>query len=454
MHGTIRLHPKQAAFFVANAPVNIASSGIRGGKTHVGALKSILRGMKDPCDEDEAHLVCSPTYPMSKVPVQKIFKLLYDASIFPECPLIKYYKSDRVFELVAEDKPGGSGITRLQVTSLHDPDRARGIKGKSGWVDEGSFVSRYAWDVILGRLADCNGICDVTTTPNGYNFIHEYYLKAVEEKRAGIALNERSVRFVHWTSFDNQYIPMDAFHRLRQQYDARTANQELRGLFVRQAGRIYHGFTRRQNVRPWTFQKHAHVFIGCDFNVTKMATVFMQPFAPSGWGAGGGMHIFDERLKENTNTQELAEYLTWWCKDRGIQKAGVTIVPDASGAARSTAGKSDHQILRNAGFRVRCARKNPFVKDRINCVNGLLAPDDGGARLMVTENCKHVIQTLENHLYKEDSDPPEPDKESGLDHMADAFGYPLWHKFPLRLVTMLPKGGGPNGFNGPKRLAA
>jgi phage terminase large subunit len=139
-----------------------------------------------------------------------------------------------------------------------------------------------------------------------------------------------------------------------------------------------------------------------------------------------------------------------------VERKQLRIVPDASGAARSTTGKSDHQILRDAGFRVKAPKKNPFVKDRINCVNGLLAPQEGSVQLMVDPSCKHSIETLENHLYKEDSDPPEPDKESGLDHMADAIGYPCWAKFPLRLVTMIPRGngGGPSGFNGSQRRAA
>jgi hypothetical protein len=447
-NGTLQLHWKQSMFFQSQAPITIASSGIRGGKTHVGALKKIVTSMKSPCETDELHLVCSPTYPMSKVPVQKIFKLLYDTTIFPECPLIKYYKSDRVFELVAE-----GGITRLGVLSLHDPDRARGIKAKSAWIDEGSFVKRYAWDVISGRVADSNGPIDITTTPNGYNFVHELYQRALEEKQNGIPITERTIRFFHWTSFENTFIPKEGLERLRQQYDSRTAAQELSGLFVRQAGRIYHGFTTK-NIRPWKFQPLHDIIVGQDFNVTKMATVFMQPFRPEGWGPSEGLQIFDERLKENSNTHELAHYLREWCKARGVKQERITIVPDASGSARSTTGKSDHKILREAGFRVRAPRKNPFVKDRINCVNGLLAPDRGSSRLMVDPSCKHSISTLENHLYKEDSDPPEPDKESGLDHIADAIGYPCWWKFPLRMVTHLPQKGFPNGFNGSQRSAA
>lgn len=454
MDGTLRFHQKQAAFFVAEAPVNIALSGIRGGKTFVGAAKCEMRAMRDPCDVDEFHIVCSPTYQMSKVPVQMIFKHLYDKTIFPECPLIKYHKSDRVFELVAQ-----GGTTKIMVCSLHDPDRIRGIKAKSAWVDEGAYVSKYAWDVVLGRLADTNGLCDVTTTPAGYNFIHEYYQKAVEEKRKGIPLAEREVRFFHWTSFDNIYLDMTAFKRLKRQYDARTADQELRALFVRAAGRIYHGFTRRRNVRPWTFQRHHEIIVGQDFNVANMATVFMQPFKPDGWAPGEGLHIFDERLKENTNTHELAHYLGEWCKARNVQRQQLRIVPDASGSARSTTGKSDHQILREAGFRVKAPKKNPFVKDRINCVNGLLDPDEDkqrfAPRLMIDPSCTHAIETMEHHLYKEDSDPPEPDKESGLDHIGDAIGYPCWQRFPLRLSMKVAKGnGGPHGYNGPKRQAA
>lgn len=450
--GRIQLHWKQSLFFASQAPITVGLSGIRGGKTHVGAVKKITGAMKQPCEADEMHLVCSPTYPMSKVPVQKIFKLLYDTTIFPECPLIKYHKSDRVFELVAE---GGSGVTNIGIASLHDPDRVRGIKALSAWVDEAAFINHYAWDVIAGRVADSNGRIDITTTPNGYNFVHELYEQAINEKREDVPILERTVRFFHWTSFENNFIVKEGMERLRQQYDSRTAAQELTGLFVRAAGRIYHAFSRARNVAPWRFQPLHDVIIGQDFNVSKMATVFMQPFQPRGRRPGEGLHVFDEWLRPNSNTHELAAHLKEWCKAKGVPQHRVTIVPDASGSARQTAGKSDHQILREAGFRVRAPKKNPFVKDRINCVNGLLAPADSGApRLMFDPCVKNVIETMENHLYKEESDPPEPDKESGLDHMADATGYPCWFKFPLRMLAHLPKRGVVDGFNRSQRSAA
>lgn len=418
---------------IAGCPITLVIAGIRGGKTHVGALAMILNAIEHPCQEDEHHLVSSPTYQMSKVPVEKIFKLLYDKTIFPVCPLVRFVRSERMFILAAKD----GGVTRITIRSLHEPDRIRGMKCLSAWLDEAAYISRYAWEVVLGRVADTNGPIWITTTPAGYNWVFDLYEKARLEQRNKLPVSLRSVRVIHFTSLENTFNKKQGFLRLVEGYDPRTYSQEVGARFVKGRGLIYYPFTRSVHVRPRKVDPRLPLLIGQDFNVDPMASIFFQPFkTPDG---KQGLHGVHERLQPDSDTHGLVLYLNDYCARHKIPIKNVTIYPDASGKARSTSGKSDFVILRAAGYRVDAPAKNPMVKDRINTVNGLLRPlRSKHSRLFFDESCQDSIETLEKQIWKPESDPPVPDKEHGFDHMADAIGYPCWRRFPLRLMAHTP----------------
>jgi len=416
----ISLTRKQLRVFLSEADITLAIAGIRGGKTHVGALKCIINAMTHPCSEDECHLVCSPTYQMSRVPVEKVFKLLYDKAIFPICPLIRYVRSERTFILAAQD----GGVTRIKVVSMHDPDKIRGIKALSAWIDEGAYIASYAWEVIQGRLADSNGPCWITTTPSGFNWVYELY----EEARRG----DKRIRVVHWESTENTYIKREGIIRLADRFDSKTHAQEVGARFIRGRGLVYHSFTRAKHNRRWVIDPKRELWIGQDFNVDPMASVFAQPFTtPDG---AEGSHVFFSRKEPNSDTPALARFVDAFISQHRIPKANVTFFPDAAGGARSTSGKSDFRILRDAKYTVSAPPRNPMVKDRVNCVNGLLAPMySKHPRLFVDcAGAPELADSLEKQIWAPDSDPPAPDKTQGFDHLNDALGYKCWRKFPLR----------------------
>lgn len=436
--GKIVLHAAQVSAFMSAAAITLVIAGIRGGKTHVGALKTLFYALLHPCREDEVHLVASPTFPMSRVPVAKIFTMLYDNSVFPWNPLIRYRKSDRVFELRA----AGGGITRVQVVSLHDPDKIRGIKALSAWIDEGAYVSEEAWQIVQGRLADSAGPCWITTTPAGYNWVYDLYERALEEKRDGIPVQARSIRVVHFSSLQNTFIKdKSGFDRLVQGYDERTYKQEVDARFVRMRGLIYHPFSRAANLKIGRINPLAPLWVGQDFNVDPMSSVIAQPFRVPG-GKYEGAHIKSERRAPDSDTFGLVRFLDEFIAEHRIPKDRVTIFADASGRSRSTSGKSDFFILREAGYEVKAPPRNPLVKDRINCVNGLLRPMPSVCahpRLLVDPSCVGVIESFEKQIWKPESDPPEPDKTQGFDHYMDATGYMCWANWPLKHSSRLPR---------------
>lgn len=428
LHAKVEMTEAQFRVYVSQAKITLAIAGVRGGKTHVGALKMLHYAMSHPCEADEVHLVLSPTYPMSRVPIEKMFKLLFDTAIFPVNPMVRFSRSQRAFTIVAED---GKTSTIL-IRSASDPDRLRGLKVLSCWIDEAAFTSEYAWEIVQGRLADVDGPCWITTTPNGFNWVFDLYDKA----RKG----DTSIRVVHWPSTANRFISQDGINRLAGSYDPKAHKQEVGALFVRGRGLIYYPFRRAIHVRPWKFNPQLPLYVGQDFNVDPMATVLMQPIrTPTG---EDGLHVFATWRREDSSTFKLCVELHEFCEQHRIDHGQVTVFPDASGNARSTSGKSDFKIIREAGFSISAPARNPMIKDRINCVNGLLAPMsmDGKRRhprLFVDPSATDVIDSLEKQIWAPESDPPVPDKTMGWDHFADALGYPCWRLFPLKSGTVI-----------------
>lgn len=381
-----------------------------------------------PCKEDQCHAVCSPTFPMSLVPVQKLFGFLYDKSIFPRSPLKKYYKRDRIFELHSiTGEP-----TRLKIFSMHEPDACRGWAFRSVWYDEGAYGSEYSWQVVQGRLADTSGPALITTSPAGYNWVHDEYRKAQAEKLAGIALDKRVRRVVHFTSLENTFIQDKAgLERLIQSYDEQTYQQEVLARFIKQSGLVYYPFARSRNCLTHVFNPKGEVWVGQDFNVNPMASIIGQPFTNR--DGNTGVHWFYERRAPNSDTFALVKFLNKFCEQNHVDKSRITIFPDASSRARSTSGKSDFRILRDANFRVDAPLANPFVRDRVNTVNSLLmGRGTAYPRLLVDPRCVNLIEAMEKQTWDVNVDPPQPSKTGGFDHILDALGYACWRKLPLR----------------------
>ena len=155
-----------------------------------------------------------------------------------------------------------------------------------------------------------------------------------------------------------------------------------------------------------------------DFNVLKMAAVV--------YVIREGRPLALDEMVGVRDTPTMATLL-----NERFPLHDMTVIPDAAGQAKSSknSSESDHQILRDKGFRVEVSGTNPAIKDRINSVNALILNGEGERTLLVNTNkCPRLTETLEQQVY---DDFGMPDKKSGLDHVGDAGGYPLAKRFPI-----------------------
>jgi len=133
-------------------------------------------------------------------------------------------------------------------------------------------------------------------------------------------------------------------------------------------------------------------------------------------------HILDEVYINNADTFRMVDEL----KKKGYTG---TVIPDSTGKARKTSGKSDHLILKEAGFRIPAVR-NPFVTDRVNNVNRLFTAN----KIKISPRCKKLINDLEKVAWK-DNKLDQKGESKHLTHISDSLGYYLWWADAIKVKT-------------------
>lgn len=314
--------------------------------------------------------------------------------------------------------------TTIICRSMERPGDIIGFKIGRALVDEIDVMkaakAATAWRKIIARMRQnapglLNGV-DVTTTPEGFGFTYQQFVKQVRDKPELRSL----YGMVQASTYDNgQNLPDDYIPSLRASYPPQLIQAYLDGEFVNLAsGAVYPDFSRTLNHTNERIQPGEALHIGMDFNVLNMTAIVSV--------------IRDGRpltLAEVTKVRDTPAM----CKLLRSRFDGhaMTIYPDASGQNTSSkdASESDLSILRTAGFTVSVNNVNPAVRDRINAVSALILNAEGERRWLVnTDACPVLTECMEQQPYDTNG---EPDKTGGMDHAPDAVGYFLAKRWPV-----------------------
>ena len=392
-------NPQQS---IVDAPqrFKVVIAGRRFGKTHL-SIRELCKAARLP--EKEVWYV-APTYKQAKMIVfKKLRKKLQDLRW-----VSKINETNLSFEL-----KNGSTIS-LKGADNYDSLRGAGLSFLV--MDEFADIDPEAfYETLRPALADQQGGALFIGTPKGMNWAHDLY-----EMQQEFPEEWKSFQF---TTIDGGNVKPEEIEAARRSLDARTFRQEFEGRFETFSGRIFYAFDRKHNVKTYTDPLPKELHLGVDFNVDPMSAVVAVK-------TGNIMHVIDELKIFGSNTEELVEEVK-------TRYPGHTIIayPDPAGAQRKTSagGKTDHTILRNAGFTVKAPHSHNAVRDGINAVNAKLLSSNGITTLYIDPRCKYVIECLEKQTYKEGTS--IPDKDSGFDHMNDALRYMVDYLFPIRQPT-------------------
>jgi PBSX family phage terminase large subunit len=381
--------------------------GSRSGKTFILCFAVVVRAAKE---NNSRHIILRKNFNHAKrsIWLDTLPKVLNVA--FPDLKP-KPNKTDFYFTL-----ENGSEIW---VGGLDDKERVEKILGNEYstiYFNECSQIDYASIQLARTRLAQKNNLAKKTyydmNPPTKSHWSYWLFEKGLDPQSNEPLETPQDYLSMLMNPFDNlDNIDAD-YVKLLEQMPEKEKNRFLLGLFNDESeGAVYYSFRRDDHVKPVT-KTNGSIFVGMDFNVNPMTAVVFQT-------VNNNFQFFDEVYLENSDTYKMADEL----KRKGY--TGAKVIPDSTGRNRKTSGQSDFDILSKAGFTIENTF-NPFVGDRINNTNRLLA----SGRVIIDPKCKKLINDLEKVVWK-DNKPDQSGANKMLTHISDAFGYGLWKLEPF-----------------------
>lgn len=396
---SLTLLPHQAEFITDRTTSELLlCGGFGSGKSRALALRSILLAAEQP---GSIGLVCSPTYRMA---IDVMVPILHDTLA----------QLGITYQAIKHPMPAfllpqfGS---QLLIRSGDNPDRLRGLSVHHAAVDELDTVdgahARDLWAILVSRCRE--GTFQTlysSSTPEGFNHCYQHWVEQAADHK----------RLIKARTADNPFLPGGYIDALMGLYNPEQLRSYLEGEFTALAqGRVYPSFDRTLNGSSVEVRPEDKLLCGMDFNVsnTNLCIAVRRP---------DGLHVVDE-ISAVYDTEAAIKVLKTRYPDHCHERQ-VIIYPDASGGSRHTnSTTTDLQLLRQAGLKVDAPSSNPGVRDSTNVVCAALLNGRGERSLFIHHRCSQVIRSLEQQTY---NDRGEPDKGSGLDHMADCIRYLCW----------------------------
>jgi hypothetical protein len=303
--------------------------------------------------------------------------------------------------------------SEIAIKSADAYDRMRGYSVNFCVFDEFADFDPDVWTAVRPTLSDKQGHALFIGTPKGgrSSWAYDIYNNG---------LTNEDWQSFSFTTLEGGFVSDSEIEAAMRDMPERMFRQEYMATWEESAGQIYYAFAREHNVKRIENPDLKTLYIGMDFNLSPLCASVMVRY-------GDTLHVIDEIVLYSSNTHELGDEI----KAR-YPESKIFCYPDPAGAARSTKsqGRSDHDILANAGFIVKAPRSHTPVRDRINAVNARLCSARGERHLFIDPKCKYTIQCLERQVYKEGSN-AIPDKGE-FDHMNDALGYAVDFMFPIK----------------------
>lgn len=407
------LNYPQAQFLAMPNKFKAFISGFGGGKTFVGC-GGICQHVWEYPKINSGYF--APTYPQ----IRDIFYPTMEEVAFDWGLSVDIKESNKEVHYYSNGFYRSTTICR----SMDKPSHIVGFKIGHALVDEIDILSKekamQAWRKIIARMrykvAGLRNGIDVTTTPEGFKFTYEQFVKLPASNPAIADM----YGIIQASTYDNELnLPDDYIQSMLLSYPPQLINAYLNGQFVNLAsGAVYPEFDRKLNHTDELILPNEPLHIGMDFNVLKMAAAVnvIRNGEPRALAELTGIR----------DTPAMVDVIKEKYPDHKIM-----IYPDASGQNTSSKSstESDHSILRQAGFSVYVDGSNPRIKDRVNAVNAMILNSKGERRFKVNTNtCPELTEGLEQQIYDKQG---MPDKAAGVDHLNDAFGYMISQKYPI-----------------------
>tara|TARA_Y100001938_G_scaffold66068_1_gene91752 strand:- start:2015 stop:3313 length:1299 start_codon:yes stop_codon:yes gene_type:complete len=404
--GQERLHfPKKDARFI------VAVCGRRWGKS-VSASKEIECVITQP---NKRAWVVAPTYQTA----EKVFREVWHTCITEkQMPTRRASYRDMyiefewgsVFEGKSADNPPslvGEGLDLLVL-------------------DEAAKQKKRTWEMYLRpTLSDRKGSAIFITTPEGYNWVYELYLRGQ---------NDEDWNSFNSPSWENQYAYPSGesdpdLVEAKRNMAPEIFDQEYGALFTSFAGRVYE-FDRNLDVGKYPYNPSLPTFCSIDFGYRMPAVGWFQTYKVNG---ETHINIIDEIIHQtNIKTDVLANMVK--SKPYNVnQYFGDPAGKQVSGQS----GLGDTEIFRRLGIVIRSRRDKVSTKieSGISHIRRYIKNANGDRFIHVDKKCTGIIEDFENYRYPEHKEgsllKESPIKDGFHDHGMDMVRYFFINRFPI-----------------------
>jgi hypothetical protein len=396
----INLRWAQGEVFNSEKRFRVLVAGRRFGKSYLSCIELLRGAIEKP---GETYFYCAPTYRMAKDIAWKALKKLV-----PKIWIQSKNETDLRLDLI-----NGSSI------ELKGTENAMALRGRSlsGVVlDEAAFMDSEVWfEVIRPALADKQGWALFISTPDGTaSWFYDLWCYVPEDP------TEEWKRWCY-TTIEGGNVPSEEVEAARAQLDERTFRQEFEASFENLTGLVAISFGDANITQEAKDISVAPLLLGVDFNVDPMSGICAVKKDDT-------LYVFDEIIMTGgATTWDFAEEVQ---RRYGVDRR-IIACPDPTGGARKTAGvgATDHTILRRSGFNVSAPKAPWKIRDKITAVNTALLDASGARRTFIHPRCKELIKSLRTLTYTPNTG--LPNKNLGVDHAFDAFGYLCLQQFNL-----------------------
>ena len=378
--GGERLLPSQGQLHRSKHKYKAFVGGVGSGKSYLGGVWS---GEQTMAGEGNGMIV-APTY-----------RMLEDVSVVAYIEMLDRHKWP--YNHIPSKNIIETSLGKTFLRSAEHPERLRGPNLTWAWVDEAALCRNIVWPIMLGRLRLNNARGLITTTPAGFNFVHEFW---VEKQNPSYGLVQASSR-------ENRYLDPDFVSELEAAYTEEFAAQEIEGKFVTFEGLVFSEFspdTETGNIQDIEIGDDWQKVRGIDFGYT-------NPFVCL-WGAvdpDGRLHIYQEHYMQKRLISEHAKSI----KDTEAGKFTWTV---------SDWDAQERAELESAGIYTVRAKKE--VTTGIQKVKARLKRQpDGKPRLTIHPRCVNTIKEFSAYRWNPATrgGKEEPIKE--FDHAMDTIRY-------------------------------
>jgi len=383
--------------------------GSRAGKSFEIMREIIIRAAKEPNSE---HLICRETFNSAKRSIwlktmPDVFRIC-----FPDLDP-QFKRADGIYYCELHNS------AKIFLAGLDDDkklERLLGTEYSTLWFNESNQMSFRAVSKLQTRLAQKNGLkkrsyFDLNPTKTS-SWVYQVFHQKVNPQDGEMLTNPDDYLVIKMS-------PKDNLENLDDEYlatlEALPEKEKLRFLLgeydADNSGAAVYAFDKESHVTEDAKKLEGTDWVGSDFNIDWNSDVLASQHA-------NGIYIWDE-IQIAGDTFKKCDEL----KKKNV--AGASVVCDSTGKARRTSGKSDHIILKDAGFNV-VYKTNPAVKDKIANLNRCFTL----GYIKINPRCKKLIRDL-TQLVWDKNDQLDQKTDPSLSHLVDCLAYLCWTLYPL-----------------------